>query len=309
MRSAQRQKKINQKAKYSSILSFSKILFLPFLLIFIFLFIKFSTHNWNDKDKFIFTYKEDDGDVVVVVLDPKLGEETKIVIPGETEVIVARNYGTLRIKNVWKLSQNEKLEGKLLPETVTQNFLFPVSLWSDSDAASITSSNVLDIIKFIFLPLKTNISIGDRLSAGIFALKVHDLDKTEIDMGKSQFLHKEKLSDGQIGYRRISGLISQRLGVYFSDNTMSEKNIRFYIVDATGEAGVASLVGQILEVMGGKVVSVDKKQEIGDYDCQVMGSDKDTNRKVASLFSCSITNEKTDFDLEIKLGEKFAKRF
>ncbi len=274
---------------------------IPIILIFgVFIFVKTSTDHWNGRDKVGFAHIEDNGNVDVVVLDPKLNEMTTITIPGETEVNVARNYGTLRLKNVWQLSQNEKLGGKLLPETVTQNFLFPIILWSDTD--------LTDVFKFIFIPGKTNISFGDRLMVGFFTMKLKDLDKTEIDMGKSQFLHKEKLNDGLIGYRLIGGT-SPRLGVYFSDNDMATKNTRIYIVDATNQTGVAANVGQILEVLGGKVVSIEKKQQAGDFDCQVLGIDKNINKKVADLLSCSVVTGKTDFDLEVRLGTKFAKRF
>ena len=289
-----------KKKKGQSFGIITRLLIPLVLIIGIFVFVKTSTKYWNGSDKFGFAFVKANGSIGVTVLDPNLGEMTTITIPGETEVDVARNYGTIRIKNVWQLSQNEKLGGALLPETITQNFLFPVTLWSTSD--------LTDVFKFVFSPGKNNISFGDRLSAGIFALKVKDLDKTGIDMAKSQFLHKEKLNDGQVGYRLVGG-VSERLGIYFSDNNIASRNLRVYIVDATGQAEVAPLVGQIIEVLGGKVVSINKKQQPEDSDCTVLGNDKNIDKKVANLFSCKVTNEKTDFDLEIRLGSKFAKRF
>lgn len=309
-RPAQRRRILHSKNKEKSRIFgiFIKFSILVALIIGIFVFVKLSTRYWDGHNKFGFSFINSGGEVSAVVLDPVLNEITSIKIPGETEVNVARSYGTLRIKNVWKLSQNEKLGGILLPETITQNFLFPMTLWSDTDAKNIVNQNFFGVVKFIFLPVSTNIPFGDRLSIGIFALKIHDLDKTEIDMGKSQFLHKEKLSDGQIGYRLVNG-ISERLGVYFSDNDIANRNLKVYIVDATGKNSVASLVGQIVEVLGGKIVSVDKKQDLGNFDCQVLGSDKKIDKRIASLFSCTILSDKTDFDLEIRLGTKFVKRF
>jgi len=58
---------------------------------------------------------------------------------------------------------------------------------------------------------------------------------------KVNFLHKEKLNDGQIGYKLVGGA-SERLGVYFSDNTIASQNLKVYIVDATNTPGVSSLV-------------------------------------------------------------------
>lgn len=278
-----------------------KILVPIILLLGIIFFVKLNTKYWNGNDKVSFAFIKGDGNVGVTVLDPKLSEMTTLTIPGETQVDVARNYGTLRLKNVWQLSQNEKLGGLLLPETITQNFFFPTTLWSSTDLS--------DIYKFIFSTDKTNISFGDRLSIGLFALKVGDLNKTEIDLAKSQFLHKEKLNDGLVGYTIMDQEIIQRLGVYFSDNEIADKNFRVYIADATGQPGVAQLVGQIIEVLGGKIVSIDRKQDVVDSDCQILGSDSNFNKKIATLFSCNVITGKTDFDLEVRLGARFAKRF
>jgi hypothetical protein len=253
-------------------------------------------------------FGKDDGRIGISVLDPKLSEVTTLIIPADTEVNVARNYGTLRIKNVWQLGINEKLGGRILAETVTQNFLFPVFLWSGESGEAVESPSLANILKFIFLSKNTNIPFGDRLSMGIFTLGVGDIDRSEIDLGKSQFLHKEKLSDGLAGYRLLS-FPPERLSIYFSDNEIAPKGPRVYIVDATGKNSVAQKVGQIVEVLGGKIVSVDRKPQPQDSDCQIIGNDSLAVSKIAKLFSCTKTSGKTDFDIELRLGEQFAKRF
>lgn len=279
-----------------------------FFLVFIaFVFVKINTRYWNGQDKVGFAFKLTNGDVGVTIEDPKLAEITTLIIPGDTEVDVAENYGTLRIKNVWQLSQNEKLGGRLLPETLTQNFLFPVSLWSDEKGEELGKGDVTGIIKFVFGGTLTNIPLGDRLNLGIFALKIGSLGKSEINLGDSQFLHKEVLSDGLPGYK-LNGTPSERLTIFFSDNDMADAGTRVYIVDSTGSPGVADKVGTILEVLGGKVVSIDKKNTEAS-DCAILGKNKNIVRKVSTLFSCKIISGQTDFDLEIRLGGNFAKRF
>lgn len=263
------------------------------------IFVILSTRYWNGRDKLGFTYVEKNGDVSVTVLDPKLDELTTLTIPGSTEVDVAQNYGTLQIKNVWQLSQNEKLRGKLLPETVTQNFLFPNYLWSEV--------NLSDRLKFVLSPGDTNIPIGDRVQMELFAMRVPSLGRTKINLGDSQFLKKAKLSDGSNGYQ-LNGAPSERLTIYFSDNDLSDGNLRVNIIDATGAPGVSDTVGQIIQVLGGKIVSVDKKASEAT-DCDVYGNNKNVVRKIATLFSCKAGNSKTDFDLEIRLGANFARRF
>jgi hypothetical protein len=264
------------------------------------LYLKLSTKYWNGHDKMAFAFQNPSGTIGVTILDPVLDEETTLIIPGDTEVNVARNYGTLKIKNVWQLSQNENLGGSLLSQTVTDSFLFPTNLWSQTD--------LNNVWKFVFTGKGTNIGFGDRLAAGIFALKVAGIDKTQIDLGQSQFLHKQTLTDGTKGYV-LSGQISSRLTIYFSDNNFADKNLRFSLTDATGKYGVTDGVGQILEVLGGKIVQVDKKPEDDTLDCQVFGEDFDAVNKIANLFSCKEISQKSNFDLEMQMGAQFAKRF
>ncbi len=282
---------------------------LPIIIIAgIFLLVKITTRYWNGHDKFAFVFRQEGGDVGVTVFDPKLEEETTLIIPGDTEVDVAQSYGTLRIKNVWQLGLNEKIGGKLLAATVAKNFLFPVFLWSDEDGASFVRGNTPGIFRFMFFPEKTNISLGDRVSVALFALKVRSLNRTEIDLGKSQFLRKERLNDGAPGYR-LTGPVSGRLSIYFSDNDLTEANLKVFITDSTGKFGVAEKVGEIVEVMGGKVVSIDKRSEMSGIDCEVSGTNVKIVRKIANLFSCAIRKSDGGLDLVIKLGTGFAERF
>ncbi|KKS95030.1 MAG: hypothetical protein UV71_C0014G0016 [Microgenomates group bacterium GW2011_GWC1_43_13] len=313
MRSARRRALIEKRRKTVRLSGILLKVILPIILILgIFAFIKLSTKYWDGENKFAFAFRLENGDVAVSVLDPKLTELTTLVIPGDTQVEVAGNYGELRIKNVWQLGVNEKLGGSLLSATITQNFLFPVVLWSDSDAGALTGSNSFGVFRFIFFPKSTNIAFGDRISAGIFSLKVGVSNKNLLDLGKNQFLVKQKLNDSQMGYV-LAGNVSQRLTIYFADGnfesgTTSGSSLRVAIGDATGVPGVADKVGAIIEVMGGKVVSINKK-EAADTDCTVSGSNPMAVKKVASIFSCKVSTENGNFDLEIDLGQKFAKRF
>jgi hypothetical protein len=308
MRSARRRALIEKKRKTAKFSGLFFKLFLPTIFVLIvFAVFKFNTKYWNGSDKFVFTNKLESGDVAVNILDPKLNELTALVIPKDTQIDVARNYGELPIKNVWQLGLNEKIGGRLLAETVTHSFLFPVFLWSSSDAYSLVSGKGFGIIRFIFFPKSTNIPFGDRFAAGLFALQVDTAGRNVVDLGKNQFLSKQKLNDGQIGYV-LNGEISPRLTVYFSDNSFAEKSLRVAVGDATGYPGVAEKIGQVIEILGGKVVSMNKKDPM-NIDCQVTGKDSNIVKKIANIFSCKIGKNSTDFDLEIELGQAFAKRF
>lgn len=288
-----------------------KILIPLFIALAFFLYLKFTTKYWDSHNKVSFVFQKSSGDVAVTVLDPMLGEQTTLIVPGDTEINVAHNYGVFRIKNVWQLGLNEKFGGGLLAQTVTNNFLFPTFLWTSEDIASPW--------QFIFTPKLTNISFGDRLSMVMFAFKVKNIDKTEIDLGKNQFLKRQILTDGLPGFV-MNGPVSGRLTVYFSDNNFSinavtGQNIKFGLIDETMSPGVSNNVGSILEVLGGKVVSIekrtsdDKKAEQNNLDCQVYGKNIDAVKKVATLFNCQKTLDKTDLDMVMLMGIKFGKRF
>ena len=307
MRSAQRRNKQAVLARRRSVLFLFKLLLVPLFFIIVFLFLKLTTKYWNGSDKVSYVTKEDSGDVVVTVLDPKLSEVTSLVIPGDTQVEVAGNYGSLRIKNVWQLGLNEKKE-YLLAATITKSFHFPVFLWTGSSAQKLRDANLPGIIDFIFSPGRTNIPLGDRVRIGFFFFQVKSIDKTEINLGESKFLRKTKLNDGEVGYL-LNGPVSERLSVYFSDNDFADGNLKVGIVDAAGTPGVGESVGVVIQVLGGKVVSIDRKTTPSETDCFVLGNNAKVVEKVANLFTCKKLKEKSAFDVEIRVGVEFAKRF
>ena len=82
------------------------------------------------------------------------------------------------------------------------------------------------------------------------------------------------------------------------------------IKEATGVPNLAQTVGEVIEVLGGKVTSI-VRQKGEDFDCLVMGEDKRIVKKVALIFSCDYEIDQPDgsFDLELRIGKQFGKRF
>lgn len=294
MTSARRHRRFIAKKK-SSRRPFLIFFFIIACLLALITFFKLNIKYWNGKEKVSIAISKPGGDVKVVLLDPTISEKIELTIPPNTEVEVAKNLGTFPIKNIVKLGDNEGVGGKLLPETITKSFLFPIVLWSDTEP---------DDIK-ILTTKNSNISFSDRVLIYFFTKTVKNLDITKIDMGRSQFLIKAKLTDGTLGYK-LPDKISPRLLFYFAEQTFS--GVKVYVKDATGKYGIGERVGEIVEVLGGKVVSLEKLTE-NQKDCSVTGTNTKAVIKVAQVFSCSVTNETTDYDLLIELGGGFAKRF
>lgn len=259
----------------------SILFFIPLFLL-AYLFFRSNTRYWNGEDKIATIFQLENGDTELVLVDPKLEEEVHLIIPGDTEVSVARNLGIMRLKNVWQLGVNEGLNGSLVAQTITSEFLFPVFLWRDVNG-------------------KTNVPMGDRLFLKLYNLTTKAIDKTEINLGSSQFVKRQLLSDGELGYRKVVG-DGGRLTAFFHDANFDDMKI--YIKDATGKYGIAEKLGKILEVLGGKVIAIEKlsKEESG---CDIKGKQKEALTKVSRLFNCNIEKNVGDSDLEIRFGSDF----
>ena len=124
----------------------------------------------------------DENGAIVSVFDKQQGTITDIVIPGNTQVNVSRQLGTWKLASVWKLGENEKLEGVLLTETIIKNFKIPVNAWRDH------------------LSGRTNLGVGDRLLFWFFSLGASSGDKREIDLANQNFLKKTRLWSREEGY-------------------------------------------------------------------------------------------------------------
>lgn len=284
------------------------IFFLVFSLLLI-LFISLQTKFWDGETKVVSAISLEGGDVLVTVFDPEAESITNIVIPGTTQLSVARDLGTFKLRSIWQLGANEKVGGRLLAETITKNFHFPINTWGDADLAGLTETNLPAIVRGVFIPSKTNLRIGDRLKMGIFSLRVKNPKRINIDLKEGNTLRKTKLIDGEEGYLLIEANLKSLYPI-FSENVISRQNLRVQIIDHTGSGGIPDQVGATLEVLGVKVASIEREDERAE-DCTFRTEDKILAKKVSAIFSCKKENEKVEgnFDLTVKLGSEFAQRY
>src|SRR3989344_5998140 len=162
--------------------SFFKRVFLFILILFVLIiYLLLKPKNWENESKLIAVYPNTNGDVVVVVLDTLQEEITKVVIPGNTEVDVARQYGRWRLKSIWELGKNEKVGGKLLTETLVKSFKIPVTTWVDEKGSGLFSGNLLGLMS-AFVSKDTNLNLGDRIRIALFSFKVRGFKKEEINL-------------------------------------------------------------------------------------------------------------------------------
>lgn len=264
----------------------------------------FNKKFWTGEDR-VSVVTADGNGAIILIFDPVSEEITKILVPGETQVEVAKNLGVWKIKSVWELGENEGQYGTLLARSITRTFNFPVFLWSEDKILGLASNNPLDILKATFSLFKTNLSLGDKVSIGLFSLNVRNANKKFIDLGKTTLLKKSTLADGGLGYV-ASNLDSPAISSKFADYRVSYRDFRIQIKDATGGGVWAEEVSEVIEVFGAKVASilnVDKKE----IACEVKSKDQEVGKRISLTLGCNQTEDvpEGNFDMEIILGEEF----
>ena len=298
--------KKNSKKKKIRIKTFLGFIILVFIIA---AYISISS-DYKGSDKVTVAIVNENGDIQVSTFDWQVEEITNISIPATTQVQLARQLGVLQIKNVWKLGFNEGLQGQLLTETLTRHLKFPVVVWADKQALGLAQGNIASLIKAVFMPYKTNLKIGDRLRIATFSLGVHSSKRVDVNLANTTYLKKVRLIDGEEGYV-IFGSFPDQLRVIFSDPNIARGNTKVIIKDSTGSLDIANDLGEVVEILGAKVISIDK-EDADDSDCTVRSSQKDVAVIFSRLFSCEndLKGEKEgSADAVILIGREFAERF
>lgn len=308
----QKRRRVNnfKRKKIGSKLNFKSMFFVVLILLLVglvFLIIKF-IFSGNDA-RTVVAIKSKDGDVIVTSLNRSTGEISSIIIPRNTQLDASRQLGTWKVDSLWKLGFDENFEGRLLQESIAKNFYFPVDSWADEEGIGLATGDLSSVIKAALVPYKTNLTFAQKIKLAIFSLGVKDNKRDTLDLSQAQVLTKKKFADGTSGYI-VSGDMPTRITSIFSEN-FSDSNVpRVLIKDRSNEQDVAVTLGKIIEVMGGKVSSVEK-ESVDESDCEILGSEKDLINIFAKIYSCKVGNStpERNFDMEVIVGTKFAKRF
>lgn len=261
---------------------------------------------WDGKSKMSMV-TGDQREITVINFDPSLDQITAINIPGSTQVEVSRSLGTWRLGSVVKLGIDENLDGELLRETVVRNFSFPVVAWSDAHPDFYLDARLSKIIN-VFAPIKTNLSLVDRIRLFLFAMQVDSAKKTEINLAKTSMLKPTRLTDGSSGYSVTKLALHELIGVFA--NNFSGELLSVSIKDASGDNRIATSISNITDYLGAKVVSR-LQGTPNSSDCSLVSKNKTLASELSEILGCSINVKNPDgnFDLEILIGGRFAARF
>ena len=282
------------------------IIFVPFMLLLI-VFVSVKTRLWDSRGKLTLVSTQENGDVLVSVLDPSASKIINIVVPAETEIEVANQFGIWKVKSIWKLGENEGVSGELLAHSITKNFRFPIMGYLEKArilTGKIGPTSILEIFT-----LKSDLLIGDKVKILFFAIKLKDSQITNINLENSTYLKETVSLDGEDGYV-VRGNIPVELSAIFVDQDVAESNLRVVIINATGGSRTSVMVGENIEVLGARLVAFEKSPK-SELDCEVVGVEKRIVEKVISIFGCTKGEGELGgaFDLEIRLGSAFVERF
>lgn len=246
---------------------------------------------WDSKEKLVLVTHRVDNNITVSVFDPVSDNQIDILIPGSVQVQAAGELGTWKLNSLWQLGVNEKMGGDLLVRTIVKNFGFPAVAWRHEDSG------------------RTNLSLGDKTRLFLFQIKIGKNSVSQIDLADTNFLKKARFIDGEWGYT-VSGKPPLEVTAAFIDSKLLEGNPRARIINYTNSVSLAERVGAMIEIMGVKVASIEKK-ESKDFDCNISGSNTRLVEKFDLIFDCDnkSSQESGNFDISLEIGKNFIRRF
>lgn len=232
-------------------------------------------------------------DLELIFFELNEGKVVVITIPKDTQMNLAMNRGTLRVKSVRRLIDSEKLPGRLLSDTVMKTLYLPVDYWAGRQHYGTFWGGDM--------PLPVRLTI--------FLQNIRGLKEERVDLADTTVLTKERLKDGEDGYV-VSGRLPLTLISLFAEPAISSSQTAVRLVNGTGEPEyVLTDVASILEVLGAKPVPPLTVDAV-DVDCLVRANDEYSRERIASVFDCSVSKETPEaFDIELLVGSRFVERF
>jgi hypothetical protein len=265
--------------------------------------------KWGGVGKLSFVVRNAESSDVIVV-DPEFREMTKIVVPNDTEVEVARGLGKWRLGSVWKLGFDEGYSGQLLAESMTYGMGFPVYHWTDSQGEALISGSFITSLPAITGLYHSSFSLSEKIRLAWFFGTNRDIKLTTIDIRQTTYIRQEKLLDGDNGYV-VTRYLPQFTKVLFSETGSEGGFITVAIDDSSTEGSVSSSIARALEVLGGKVISLKNTQSddtSSEADCKIIYTSSAIYSRVGRYMSMctnelvsSDENKEGRVDIEVQL--------
>lgn len=296
---------LTKRIKPLKIVIFSIILITTFSFI---LHVTLSSKQFEFSGKVNIASVDKEGNSIISIYDTLNNEIILIKIPSNLQINVSRNLGIWKIKSLWALGQQAKVDGVILTETLTRKLGLPVYFYGSENISGFSSTGLSPKVKALLFPGSTNLGFGDRLRLLIFSLKIRNRDKIDINLSDYSFLKETKLTDGSIGYILV-GDTPTRITSFFNEPVISNSNIIVEIIDKTNAGNMTKSISRVIETLGGKVVSVSDKPAEKE-DCFIR-SGIPAVKLIANYLNCIpvIDNNIESGKVQIEIGTDYQERY
>lgn len=297
------------KLETSYFLVFLKFFLFAFFILICFFSLYFLLKGKSSKKK-VFLVVDGEDFVRIVSFNFYSNEIVALRIPANTEVEVARNLGIWELSAVFKLGENEKIGGgKLLTETLRDNFFVPVFYYSSAKGKVLVEGGFFSSIYYPFMKSKSNLSFLEKVRIALFSARFKKSRLTDLDFSSSNLFLETILKSGRRGYK-IKEEKLQDISWIFSDPLFLKNEVFISLINETGNSLIVGRLGRILETMGAKLGMV-SNQNISDVDCEVSARDLSLISDLSLVFSCVMFEDKKLEKNEIvfRLGRRFEERF
>lgn len=264
--------------------------------------------------------KDERSDMALVFsLEPKEKRISLLIIPGNTNVQVPKDFGKYQLENVYELGKLGSRGGELLRKT-TQNFIgAPVDGWivakfqiSNEDGRSIIKDNLsmMTLLGFVksggLGSLDTNLTIVDIVRIWFTARQVK-FDKIEVvNLEKLNILEKTQLLDGTEIFEIDPKALDQISFSLFNERQVLNEKKTVEIMNGTEVSGLGSDVARLITNMGGEVISIKNSREKIGSSSIVVSRDSYTASRISKSLGFPLIqkkNKEENDNILILLGE------
>ncbi len=258
------------------------------------------------------------GKTYLLSLDPVASEIFLVEIPSQTQVEVAFGRGFYPLDSVYELSQLEKEEGRLLAQTLENNFAVPVKAWAYLPNRLNSQEPKAFLIQIIYSALKgkvkTNLAFWDFFQLLLANHRIPIYQAGFYELSQLNLLTKTELPDKTQALTIDKDRLDSFCQNHFPERKIRLENLAVEVINSTPLPGLAEKGARLLTNIGFEVVGTSNQEE-EITQCLISGDSQlkehYSTKRIKAIFGCrwQSSQEKERADLVLILGKEFQQQF
>jgi hypothetical protein len=251
-------------------------------------------------------------------LDPVASEIFLVEIPSQTQVEVAFGHGFYPLNSVYKLSQLEKEEGRLLAVTLENNFAVSVKAWAYLPKGISSQEPKAFLNQIIYSALKgkarTNLTFWDFLQLLLANYRIPIYQAGFYELSQLDLLTKTELPDKTQAFTIDKDRLDSFCQNHFPERKIRLENLTIEVINSTPLSGLAERGARLLTNIGFEVVGTSNQEE--EINQCIISGDSSlkefySTRRIEAIFGCrwQTSQEEKRADLVLILGREFQRQF